>query len=253
MPVRWMKCSPWPASAITRPRGAVDLLAGDARPTASKPACWALANDVVDLAFLVGRVADVDGARGVGAVAVHEPAEVQHDHVAVLDHPLPRLVVRVGPVGPGADDGEVDLRVAVVDEQAGEVGGDVCLPAAGEPHLQERLEARVRGRARGGQPFQLVGVLDRAQHRQRGGHRDVARARNRLLEAEQLQRPGRVGDRVGARAGRAARRRPRRGRCRRPTRSARSSPRSEHASASGRSRLGRIMAGSRSVWSDEHA
>ena len=56
------------------------------------------AHDVVDLALLVGRLADVDGAGGVGAVAVLEAAEVEHDHVAVLDHPVARLVVRVGAV-----------------------------------------------------------------------------------------------------------------------------------------------------------
>ena len=50
----------------------------------------------------------------------------------VLDDPVPRLVVRIGAVRAGADDGEVDLLVAELAQQAGEVGGDLGLPAAGE-------------------------------------------------------------------------------------------------------------------------
>ena len=134
-------------------------------------------------------------------------------------------------------------------QQRGEVGGDLGLRAAREAHLDDLLEARVGGRAGGGEALELVGVLDRAQHRQRGGHRDVARAGQRLLEAEQLQRPRRVRDRVAP--VRVEQRRDGRVRvvCRRSSRSARSCPRSARASASGRSRTGRIIAGSRPFWS----
>ena len=90
----------------------------------------------MDLAFLVGGFSHVDGARGVGAVAVLQAAEVEDDHVAVLDRAVAGLVVRVGAVRPGADDGEVDLRMAMVDEQGGEIGGDLGLLAAGETHLE---------------------------------------------------------------------------------------------------------------------
>ena len=83
-------------------------------------------------------------------------------------------------------------------EQVRQVCGDLGLLASGEAHVQELLEACVRGCAGGGEPFELIGVLDRAQHRQRRAHRDIAGVGQRLLEAEQLQRPGRVGDRVGA-------------------------------------------------------
>ena len=116
------------------------------------------------------------------------------------------LVVRVGAVGPGADDREVDLRVPVLAQQAGEVGGDLASrvrPA--NRTLDDLLEARVGRGARRGQPLELVGVLDRAQHRQRARHRDVARVGQRVLQAEQVHRPGRVGDRVAAVRARAAR------------------------------------------------
>ena len=79
-------------------RGAVDLLAGDARAHGLEAGLLRAADDLVDLALLVGRLADVDGAGGVGAVAVLEAAEVEHDHVALLDDPVAHLVVRVGAV-----------------------------------------------------------------------------------------------------------------------------------------------------------
>ena len=50
-----------------------------------------------------------------------------------------------------------------------------CGPA--KRTFSDLLEARVGGRPGGGEPLELVGVLDRAQHRQRRGHRDVARCR----------------------------------------------------------------------------
>ena len=88
------------------------------------------ADDLVHLALLVGGLADVDRAARVGAVAVLEAAEVEDDHVALLDRPVARLVVRVGAVRPRADDGEVDLRVAVREEQRGQVGRHLVLGAA---------------------------------------------------------------------------------------------------------------------------
>ena len=80
----------------------------------------------------------------------------------------------------------------------GEVGGDLALGATGELHADDLLEARVGRGARRGQPLELVVALDRAQHRQRVRHRDVARPGQRALEAEQVHRPGRVGDGVAA-------------------------------------------------------
>jgi hypothetical protein len=88
--------------------------------------------------------------------------------------------------------------MAVVDEHGGDVGGDFGLLAPRESHLQDLLEAGVSCSPRLCQTLELVRVLYRAQHRQCGRHRHVARAWQRLLEAEQLQRPGRVGDRVRA-------------------------------------------------------
>ena len=97
-PVRWMNCSPYPASVMTwRAARSISWQATPGR-TASTPACCACAHDLVHLADLRGRLADADRAGGVGAVAVHQPAEVEHDRVADLDDPVARLVVRVGAV-----------------------------------------------------------------------------------------------------------------------------------------------------------
>jgi hypothetical protein len=81
-------------------------------------------------------------------------------------------------------------------QEAGEVGGDVAFPAPGERDARDVLEARVDGRAGGREAVDLGGVLDGAEHGQRVGHRDVARRGERGLEAEEVHRPGGVGDRV---------------------------------------------------------
>jgi hypothetical protein len=124
------------------------------------------------------------------------PPKVEHDHVAFFDRSLAHLVMRVGAVRTGADDREVDLRMSVLAQEAGEIGSDLALAAAGELHLRDLLEARIRGRAGGGQPLELVSVFDRPQHRQRARHRHVRRVGQSLLQAEHVHRPRRVGDRV---------------------------------------------------------
>ena len=78
---------------------AVDVLACDARAHRLERGLLRAPGRSRDLALLGGRFADVDRARRVRAVAVLEAAEVEHDHVAVLDRAVAGLVVRVGAVG----------------------------------------------------------------------------------------------------------------------------------------------------------
>ncbi len=125
-------------------------------------------------------------------VAVLDAAEVQHDHVAFLDHTLAELVMGVGAVRARADDGEVDLRMSVLTEEAGEISGDLALGATGEADLPDLLEARIGRGTRGGESFELVRVLDGAQHRQCARHRHVLRLGQLPLEAEHVHRPRRV-------------------------------------------------------------
>ena len=54
----------------------------------------------------------------------------------------------------------------VLAQQVGEIGGDVGLAPAGEPHVDDLLEAGVGRRASSGEPLELVVVLDGPQHRQ---------------------------------------------------------------------------------------
>src|SRR5690606_29148286 len=57
------------------------------------------------------------GARAVGVVALGDwSADVDHHHVTGLDHPIGHVVVWAGPVGPGTDDHEVGVRVALGDD-----------------------------------------------------------------------------------------------------------------------------------------
>ena len=58
------------------------------------------------------------------------------------------------------------------------------------------LVRRVGAGAGPGHPLQLGRVLDRAQHRQAVADGDERGRRQRVLQAQQVQRPGRVGDRV---------------------------------------------------------
>jgi hypothetical protein len=119
-------------------------------------------------------------------------AQVEHDHVAVLDDALADLVVRVCAVGPGAHDGEVHLRVTELAQQVREVGRHFGLPAPGEPDVEDALVCAV-GRRRGcRQPLDLRRVLDRAEHREPAGQRDVGGLRQLTLQSQEVHGPGGV-------------------------------------------------------------
>ena len=99
--------------------GRIDVLGGHARlaPHRSR-SCWAAAEHVVQAAELVGRALIVvaghpERARDVRAVALEPAADVEHDRLAGLDHPLARLVVRRGRVGTAGHDPERGLVVAL--------------------------------------------------------------------------------------------------------------------------------------------
>ena len=128
-----------------------------------------------------------------------EAAEVEHHHVAVLDDAVAHLVVRVRPVRARADHGEVDLRVPEPAKERGQLVADLGLAPAGEAHLEDLAVRLVGGRPGCGEAAELVVVLDRPQHRQRGRHRHVRRVGQPALQPEQVHRPGGVGQRVAPR------------------------------------------------------
>ena len=130
---------------------------------------------------------------------MEQPAEVEDHGVPHLDDPFAGLVVGVGAVGAGTHDGEVDLFVPELPQQPGEVRRDLGLAPAGEAQLDD-LEERGVGRCAGRRkPDELVVVLDGPQHREALRHRLVPRARQRLLQTEEVHRPGRVRDGVAPR------------------------------------------------------
>ena len=117
------------------------------------------------------------------------------------DHPVGRLVVRRGGVGPRADDRELGAVVALVDEPVPDLAGDVGLRAPDEPAVGDLVDHPVGGLGGEAQQGDLVGVLDDPQ---------VAQDERRGLEhRRRAARPGAAGG-GSPRAGRRRRGGPRR-------------------------------------------
>ena len=131
------------AEALAVPGGLDDLagdlverLAPDPRPDRVQRGLLGLADDLVDLARRLARVADGEGAGAVGAVAVELRPHVEDDQLAAADLVLARLGVRQGAVGPGGDDRrERGVAAELADPRFGGAG-DVALAAAAEAALQ---------------------------------------------------------------------------------------------------------------------
>ena len=187
-------------------------------------------------------------AGGVGAVSGGRgAADVDHDRIARLDHPIGQLMVGRGAVGARPDDDEVGRLVAFVDDRAGDVGADLALGAPGpQPFPHARVHA-VDGGSGLTQRVDLVRLLADAQL---------------LHERARRARCGSPGTRPGARrparptCGRRRRPWPRRprgrprartGRRSRPTRRCRR--RRRQATAAGRSSAGTTRVGSPSAGS----
>ena len=99
-PVRWMKCSPQPASSITSRAAASTSSAVTPGRTAAVDGLLGGLQDGVPLGDVgAGAAADDVGAGAVGAVAGGRlAADVDDDEVAGLDRPAGQLVVRAGAV-----------------------------------------------------------------------------------------------------------------------------------------------------------
>ena len=131
----------------------VDGLGGDAGPDGRARGLLGGLEHAVVLGELRRRLADGVGAGAVRAVAAgHGPADVHHDHVAGLEDPPGRGVMRAGGVRPGRHDREVGLGVALLDDGVADVGGDLLLGAArpqpaGHPavHPVDGLARRAQG------------------------------------------------------------------------------------------------------------
>ena len=88
-PIRWRKCSPRPASSIGRRQAAFTSRAGVPGLRGGASGFLGGEHDLVGLEVVVRRLAAVDRAAEVGAVAVDDAAEVEH-HRGALRHRLVR-------------------------------------------------------------------------------------------------------------------------------------------------------------------
>src|SRR5713101_1779177 len=79
----------------------------------------------------------MDRACDVRAIAVHRPAKVENDGVALRDPAVAGLVVRRGSVRARRDDGESDLVVALRAKELRQVRTDLALGPTGEGALED--------------------------------------------------------------------------------------------------------------------
>ena len=169
-PVRWMKYCAEPPGGDHLPGRRVDRLAR--RPDRGRDHRPGLGQveHLVHVGRLGGHLARPDAAGDVGAVpdavtVEHGAAEVAQDDLAPFDRPVTRVMVGAGGVGPRGHDREVHAGVALVDQPAADVGGDVGL---GPPHQRDgsRLELfgdPVRRGAGPSEGLDLVRILHRPQ------------------------------------------------------------------------------------------
>ena len=94
----------------------VHVLADDVRAHHGRTLLVGAPHDVVYLTLLVTRLTHAHGAGHVGVIVVIERAVVHDDEVALLDHVLARLRVRVGAVGASGDDGAKAQAICAVGE-----------------------------------------------------------------------------------------------------------------------------------------
>jgi hypothetical protein len=148
----------------------------------------------VGRADLGGRLpADGVGAGGVGVVAAGQrAADVDHDDVADLDHPVGHVVVRARAVGTRADDDERRLGVPLLDDRRADVGRGLLLGAARLDELGHPGVHAVDRGARGAQLAHLGRVLAHPQLAQHPPGQARLRVGQRLLHAEDVHRGHRV-------------------------------------------------------------
>ena len=188
--------------------GAVDLAGEDAGTQRPSARFLRRQDEVVRRPHLRVRLADADRAAEVGAVAVDDRPEVEHDHIALLD----RLrAARLGGVL-AADEAREDVRREGGDARA--VQAHLVLDLLGElEHGRARLHLR---RDRRDRPVadvagalhhrELVGRLRPAQLVDEPRHGHDALGRERVRQVDHRLAPGAVADPEGARLAEAARR-----------------------------------------------
>ena len=137
------------------------------------PGLLGLADDVVDLPQLGGRGAERDRPGHVGVVALDARAEVELDDVALLEHAVPRVVVRLGGVLPERDDRiEGEVVAPLLEQQALQVARQVSLAHPHAHDVEDAVERPVGGGLRTPEQVELLSVLDPAPTLHDVGERD---------------------------------------------------------------------------------
>ena len=139
-----MNLSPVAGVADHRPRHPIDLLTAHPGPDLIDCRLLCPADDLVHLPHVRGRLADRDRAGRVRSVAEHQATDVQDHGVTAFDHPVTGLVVRIGAVGSGSDDGEIKLLVPESAQQPRQFGCDLAFTPTGERRLHDVLESEMR-------------------------------------------------------------------------------------------------------------
>ena len=134
-------------------------------------------------------LADERRAGRVAAVAAEAPADVEHERVSLLDHPIPGLVMRARRVRTGRDDRESGRVVAGLEQELADVPAHLALRPPRQPLTHHRSHDGVGGDGRRPQAFDLVGILDPAQRAHRGtGSDQLGRVEGRS-QAKRHARP----------------------------------------------------------------
>ena len=151
-----------------------------------------------------------EGPRGVGAVALEDAADVEHDGIAGADPSIAGIVVRGGRVGAGGDDGEGGFVMTRVEEPLVDLSGDLRLAAPDQPPGCDGFDDVVRRRPCGAQAIDLIGVFDGTQLGECRAGEPEGRPGEARLQRQGVHRPQVIGEQEAPRigAGRQAGRHP---------------------------------------------
>ena len=150
-------------------RGGIDRLGRDARADRPRRGLLGAAQDGEQVAEpLVGTLRRIAAghpqrAGDVRVVAADGPADIEHDRLAGPDHAVRRPVVGRRGIGPGPDDGEFGVVVALGDQSFVDLARDILLGPPDQPAGGDLGDDPVGGVGRLGQQGDLVVVLDDAQ------------------------------------------------------------------------------------------
>ena len=146
--------------------GSVDRLGGDPGPNGhgrgvvGREEHREEVTEILRRALAVVATRDPQRPGRVAVVATERAADVEHDWLAGLDHPIGRLVVGRRGIRPGRDDRELGQLVALGSEPIPHLGGDVHFGPSDERSRRDLVDDPIRGGPGQPQQLDLVLILD---------------------------------------------------------------------------------------------